>query len=123
MKSMILPMAYRRYRHSVRRSSLAERTLPKMKNIEFPTKAETGELRTHRLPVQLSVNNNAILAQSGNLSNDSVVTVYGPLPGSHCYNSLQVRFTPCLQRDRKGCEPPLTGLRGCVIMAPKGALS
>ena len=75
MKPIILPMAYRRYRHSVRRSSLAERTLSKMKNIELPIKAETGEQRTHRLPVLLSGNNNAILAHSRNLSNDSVVTV------------------------------------------------
>jgi hypothetical protein len=75
MNTKILPMAYRRYRHSVRRSALAERTLPKMKNIEPSIKAETGELRTHRLPVLLSGNNNAILAHSRSLSNDSVVTV------------------------------------------------
>jgi len=75
MNSVILPMAYRRYRRSIRRSSLAERTLPKMKNIETPIKAETGELATHRLPVQLSSNNNAILAHSNNLSNRSVITV------------------------------------------------
>lgn len=75
MKPIILPMAYRRYRRSVRRSSLAERTLPKMKSIEHPIKAETGEFAAHRLPVLLSGNNNVILAQSRNLSNDSVVTV------------------------------------------------
>ena len=75
MNTKILPMAYRRYRHSVRRSALAERTLPKMKNIEPSIKAETGELATHRLPVLLSGNNNAILAHSHILSNDSVVTV------------------------------------------------
>jgi hypothetical protein len=75
MNIRILPMAYRRYRHSVRRSSLAERTLPKMKNIETPIKAETGELATHRLPVLLSDNNKAILAHSHNLSNRSVITV------------------------------------------------
>ena len=75
MKPIILPMAHRRYRHSVRRSYLAERMLPKMKNIESPIEAETGELLTHRLPVLLSGNNNAILAHSRNLSNDSVVTV------------------------------------------------
>ena len=70
MNTIILPMAYRRYRRSVRRSSLAERTLPKMKDvIDPPIKAETGELTTHRLPVLLSSNNNAILAQSSNLSN------------------------------------------------------
>lgn len=69
MNTIILPMAYRRYRHSIRRASLAERTLPKMKDIESPIKAETGELPTHRLPVPLSGNNNAILAQSSNLSN------------------------------------------------------
>jgi hypothetical protein len=68
-------MAYRRYRHSVRRSALAERTLPKMKNIETLIKAETGEIATHRLPVLLSSNNNAILAHSNNLSNRSVSTV------------------------------------------------
>jgi hypothetical protein len=68
-------MAYRRYRHSVRRASLAERTLPKMKNIESPNKAETGEVATHRLPVLLSDNNKAILAYSNNLSNRSAITV------------------------------------------------
>ena len=71
MNTIILPMAYRRYRHSIRRASLAERTLPKMKNLDSPIKAETGEQRTHRLPVLLSDNNNAILAQSSNLSNRS----------------------------------------------------
>jgi hypothetical protein len=75
MNTIILPIAYRRYRHSRRRSSLAERTLPKMKNIESPIKTETGELATHRLPVQLSSNNNAILAHSNTLSNRSVITV------------------------------------------------
>lgn len=75
MTTVILPMAYRRYRHSVRRSALAERTLPKMKNIETLIKAETGEIATHRLPVLLSSNNNAILAHSNNLSNRSVSTV------------------------------------------------
>ncbi len=75
MNIIILPMAYRRYRHSVRRSSLAERTLPKMKNIESPIKAETGELVTHRLPVQLLGNNKAILAHANSLSNRSVITV------------------------------------------------
>lgn len=75
MKPIILPMAYRRYRHSVRRSFLAERTLPKMKNIEQPIKAETGEFAAHRIPVLLSGNNKAILAHPRNLSNDSVVTV------------------------------------------------
>ena len=70
MNTIILPMAYRRYRRSVRRSSLAERTLPKMKDvIDAPLKAETGELVTHRLPVLLSGNNNTILAHSNNLSN------------------------------------------------------
>ena len=67
MNTIILPMAYRR---SVRRSSLAERTLPKMKDvIDPPIKPETGELVTHRLPVLLSSNNNTILAHSNNLSN------------------------------------------------------
>lgn len=75
MNIKILPMAYRRYRHSVRRSSLAERTLPKMKNIEPFLKAETSEFVAHRLPVLLSGNNNAILAYSHNLSNRSVITV------------------------------------------------
>ena len=75
MNIIILPMAYRRYRHSVRRSSLAERTLPKMKDIEPPIKAGTGELTTHRLPVLLSGNNTAILAHSNSLSNRSVITV------------------------------------------------
>ncbi|MCI0564414.1 MAG: hypothetical protein MN733_38575, partial [Nitrososphaera sp.] len=65
MNTIILPMAYRRYRHSVRRSSLAERTLPKMKDIETPIKAETGELATHRFPnVSENVTNNPILSHS-----------------------------------------------------------
>ena len=76
MNTLILPMAYRRYRHSVRRSSLAERTLPKMKDLESPIKAETGELATHRFPnVSVNVTNNPILAHSNNLSNRSVSTV------------------------------------------------
>lgn len=75
MNTVILSMAYRRYRHSVRRSSLAERTLLKMKDIETPIKAETGEVGTHRLPILLSGNNKAILAHSNNLSNRSVITV------------------------------------------------
>ena len=75
MNTIILPMAYHRYRHSVRRSSLAERTLPKMKNIDGPINAETGEVATHRLPMLLSGNNKAILAHSNNLSNRSVITV------------------------------------------------
>jgi hypothetical protein len=75
MNIIILSMAYRRYRHSVRRSSLAERTLPKMKNIESPINAETGEIATHRLHVQLLGNNKAILAHSNDLSNRSVITV------------------------------------------------
>ena len=76
MNTLILPMAFRHYRHSVRRSSLAERTLPKMKDIETPIKAETGELVTHRFPsVAMNTNNKAILAHSNNLSNRSVITV------------------------------------------------
>jgi len=76
MNTIILPTAYRRYRHSVRRSSLAERTLPKMKDIETPIKAETGELTTHRFPsVAMNTNNKGILAHSNNLSNRSVITV------------------------------------------------
>ena len=75
MKPIILPMAYRRYRHSVRRASLAERTLPKMKNTDDPINAETGEVGSHRLPYLLSGNNKAILAHSNNLSNHCVITV------------------------------------------------
>ena len=106
MNIKILPMAYRRYRHSVRRSSLAERTVPKMKSIEAPIKAENGEFASHRLPVLLSGNNNAILAQSCNLSNVSVVTVYGPPPDFHHYTSLQVRSAPCLQRNGRSVNHP-----------------
>jgi len=76
MNTLILPMAFRRYRHSVRRSSLAERTLPKMKDIETPIKAGTGELATHRFPSVVSNTvDKAILAHSNNLSNRSVITV------------------------------------------------
>jgi hypothetical protein len=75
MNTIILPMAHRRIRRSIRRSSLAERTLPKMKNIESPIKAETGEFAAHRLPVLLSGNNNGIVAHCKNLSNHSAITV------------------------------------------------
>jgi len=76
MNTLILPMAFRHYRHSVRRSSLAERTLPKMKDIETPIKAETGELVTRRFPSVVSNTvDKAILAHSNNLSNRSVITV------------------------------------------------
>jgi len=76
MNTIILHAAYRRYLHSVRRSSLAERTLPKMKDIETPIKAETGELVTRRFPsVAMNTNNKGILAHSNNLSNRSVSTV------------------------------------------------
>ena len=76
MNTIIPPTAYRRYHHSVRRSSLAERTLQKMKDIETPIKAETGELVTRRFPsVAMNTNNKGILAHSKNLSNRSVITV------------------------------------------------
>ena len=75
MNTEILPMAYRRYRHSVRRSSCAERTLPKMKDIEHPIKAGTGEFAAHRVPKLLLRNNKVIVAHTRNLSNDSGVTV------------------------------------------------
>lgn len=76
MTTVILPIAYRRYRHSVRRYAVAERALPKMKNIETPIKAETGESSPRRFPsVASNTNNNAILAHSNNLSNRSVITV------------------------------------------------
>ena len=75
MNTIILPMAYRRYRHSFRRASLAERTLLKMKNIETPIKAETGESSPRRFPnVSENVTNNPILSHSNNLSNRSVIT-------------------------------------------------
>ena len=74
MKPIILPMAYRRFRHSVRRSSLAARTLPKMKN-DAQLNAKPGELEPRRASKTLVSNNNSILAHSRNLSNDSVVTV------------------------------------------------
>lgn len=75
MNTIILPMAYRHIRRSVRRSTQAERTLTKMKNIESPLKAGTGELVTHRFPVLLSDNNNVIVAHSNNLSNHTGSTV------------------------------------------------
>jgi hypothetical protein len=75
MNQLILSMAYRRYRHSVRRSCLAERTLTKMKDIEHPIKAGTGEFAAHRVPILLLGNNDGIVAHSQHLSNDSGVTV------------------------------------------------
>jgi len=75
MNTIILPMAYRRYRHSIRRSSVAERTLPKMKN-DGQLNAKPGELESHRASKTFVSNNNyVILAHSRNLSTDSVVTV------------------------------------------------
>jgi len=106
MKTLILSIAYRRYHHSVRRSSLAERTLPKMKDIEYPIKAGTGEFAAHRLPKTLLGNNKGILAHTHNLSNDSGVTVQGLPPCFHCYTSLQVRFMPCLRKTGKGVNLP-----------------
>ena len=84
MNTPIDSMAFRRYRHSVRRSSLAERTLPKMKDIEHPIKAGTGEFAAHRFPKLLSDNNNGIVSHSQHLSNDSGVTVEVPPPFLHC---------------------------------------
>ena len=84
MNTEILPMAYHRYRHSICRSSRAERTLPKMKDIEHPIKAGTGEFAAHRFPKTLSDNNNGIVAHSQHLSNDSGVTVEVPPPFLHC---------------------------------------
>ena len=76
MNIRILPMAYRRYLHSIRRSSIMERTLPKMKN-DDQLKAKPGEVATLRASnsVPVKSTNNAILAHSNNLSNRSVITV------------------------------------------------
>lgn len=72
MNSLILPMAYRRYRHAVRRSSRAERTLPKMRNSD-PLNAKPGEVATHRASKTLvSTNISSILLSSRNLSNSTV---------------------------------------------------
>ena len=76
MNLVILPMAYRRYRHSACRSSRAERTLPKMKKTDCPIKAETGELATHRFSKTCSSKNiSSILPAFTNLSNRCASTV------------------------------------------------
>ena len=75
MNTVILPMAYRRYRHSIRRPFMFEGALPKMKN-DSQLNAKPGELESHRVSKTfVSDNNNVILARARNLSNDSVVTV------------------------------------------------
>jgi hypothetical protein len=53
MTTIIPPMAYRRYRHSITRSSRSERKLLRMtgntQETEFQLKAKSGELRPHRI--------------------------------------------------------------------------
>ena len=53
MTTIILPMAYRRYRHDIDRSSQSERKLPRMtgktQETDFQLKAKSGEVATHRI--------------------------------------------------------------------------
>ena len=75
MNTIILPMAFRRYRRSVRRSYTAERKLPKMKK-DSQLNAKPGELESRRATKTFVSNNNKnILATSRTLSNDPVFTV------------------------------------------------
>ncbi len=81
MNTIILPTAYRRVRHSVRRSSIMERSLPKLKNEDLVLNAKSGEVPALRISNgsqaarAMNTNNKAILAHSNNLSNGSVITV------------------------------------------------
>lgn len=98
MNPVILPMAYRRYRRSAHRSSRAERTLRKMKDIGSTIKAKSGELESRRISkTSVSKNISSILPSFGNLSNRVVITVQGPPPVFQHYTLLQVRPVPCLQ--------------------------
>ena len=73
MNTVILSMAYRRYRRSVCRSSRAERKLRKMKDVGPTIKAKPGELESHRISSMFpSKNISSILPPFGNLSNRSV---------------------------------------------------
>ena len=76
MNPVILSMAYRRYRRSVCRSSRAERTLRKMKDIGSTIKAKSGELESRRISkTSVSKNISSILPAFGNLSTRSDSTV------------------------------------------------
>ena len=76
MNPVILPMAYRRYHRSVRRSSRAERKLRKMKDVGSTIKAKSGELEPRRVSkTSVSKNISSILPSFGNLSNRVVITV------------------------------------------------
>ena len=106
MNTIILPMAYRRYRHSVRRSSMAERTLPKMKDLETSLKRKPRG-RNSRLPnVSVNVTNNPILSRSNNLSNRSVITVKGPPPYFHCTLLCRQGSRFACRENRKGVNHP-----------------
>jgi hypothetical protein len=74
MATIILPMAYRRYRHSINRSSQSERKLPGMtgnrQETDFQLKAKSGEIATHRIsPLARDLFSSDILTCSVDLSN------------------------------------------------------
>ena len=74
MTTIILAMAYRRYRHDINRSNQSERKLPRItsntKEKDFQLKAKSGELHTHRIsPLARDFYSSDILPRSGHLSN------------------------------------------------------
>ena len=74
MTTVILPMAYRRYRHDINRSSQSERKLPRMTGntheTDFQLKAKSGEVATHRIsPLARDYYSSDILPRSVDLSN------------------------------------------------------
>lgn len=76
MTTIIPPMAYRRYRHSINRSSQSERKLPRMRGntqeIYFQLKAKSGELATHRISsLARDFFSSDILPRSVHLSNSA----------------------------------------------------
>ncbi len=76
MTTIILPMAYRRYRHSIDRSSQSERKLRRMtgntQETDFQLKAKSGELHTHRIsPLARDFFSSGILPRSVHLSNSA----------------------------------------------------
>ena len=76
MTTIIPSMAYRRYRHSIDRSSQTERKLLRMRGntqeTYFQLKAKSGELVTHRISsLARDFFGSDILPRSGHLSNSA----------------------------------------------------
>jgi hypothetical protein len=74
MTIIILPMAYRRYRHDINRSRQSEKKLARMtsytQETDFQLKAKSGEPHTHRIsPLARDFFSSDILSRSVHLSN------------------------------------------------------